>query len=386
MKMRKIISVLASLSLSASCFVALATSASAAIEGASAKATISVDATKITDYTGEYADYSWAPDMGCETYLLTFNVTDINLATTKTGMGGSKASGTSISNWTLKYTVTTAGEKDTDWMLVDKSTMGTEIMNTWVGNTHTLSYGNGSAMIYPTTGGITVTPTDKIPVYTAIAVFNPANAFTIDFSGCTVLISKFANNTYTGNQEDNVEYDQSKGTVIADSVVLPKSSGVAVTGVTLDKSALTITKGKTATLTATVAPDNATDKTVTWETSDADVATVENGTVTAKKVGTATITAKAGDKSATCTVTVTNSGVKIAENAYYVESELTGLTNDAKFVIKYGDQSKEIQQTLGQILNGAGIGSITGKLHFAIKPVTVEASELDFTKFVIETK
>ncbi len=88
---------------------------------------------------------------------------------------------------------------------------------------------------------------------------------------------------------------------------------VAVTGVTLDKTSAEMTVGGDAlTLTATVAPDNATDQTVTWTTSDASVATVANGVVTAKAAGTATITATAtngtddtsDDKTATCAVTV----------------------------------------------------------------------------------
>ena len=58
-------------------------------------------------------------------------------------------------------------------------------------------------------------------------------------------------------------------------------------------------------LTATVMPDNADDKTVLWSSSNASVATVDNnGTVTAVSKGTATITAQAGDKQATCLVTV----------------------------------------------------------------------------------
>lgn len=83
------------------------------------------------------------------------------------------------------------------------------------------------------------------------------------------------------------------------------SVGIAVTGIKLDNTSLEIRVDDTATLTATVSPDNATDKTVTWTSSDATVASVDkSGTVKAKKVGTATITATAGEKSATCAVTV----------------------------------------------------------------------------------
>ena len=79
---------------------------------------------------------------------------------------------------------------------------------------------------------------------------------------------------------------------------------VAVESVTLNKTELTLEVGGEETLTATVVPDNATDKTVTWSSDNAAVATVENGKVTAVSAGSATITATAGNKSATCTVTV----------------------------------------------------------------------------------
>ena len=77
-----------------------------------------------------------------------------------------------------------------------------------------------------------------------------------------------------------------------------------VASVILNKTTASLKAGEIVTLTATVKPDDATDKTVTWSTSDSSVATVSNGVVTAKKVGSATITAKAGDKTATCAVTV----------------------------------------------------------------------------------
>ena len=83
---------------------------------------------------------------------------------------------------------------------------------------------------------------------------------------------------------------------------------VPVSQITLNKAETSISVGNSETLTATVAPENATIKALTWASSDEDVATVApDGTVTAVKVGTATITATAADgsgKSATCTITV----------------------------------------------------------------------------------
>lgn len=81
----------------------------------------------------------------------------------------------------------------------------------------------------------------------------------------------------------------------------------AVTSVTLNRSALSLEVGKTGKLSATVLPASAADKSITWSSSKTDVASVSlDGTVTAKKAGTALITATATNgKSASCTVTVT---------------------------------------------------------------------------------
>ncbi|MBP3794002.1 MAG: Ig domain-containing protein [Ruminococcus sp.] len=107
---------------------------------------------------------------------------------------------------------------------------------------------------------------------------------------------------------------------------------VDVTGVKLDKTTVTIPYGGTETLTATVAPDGAADKTVTWSSSNTDVATVDaNGKVTAVKAGTAAITASAtngtaddttDDKKATCTVTVS----KIDPSVKTAPAAIEGLT------------------------------------------------------------
>jgi hypothetical protein len=79
---------------------------------------------------------------------------------------------------------------------------------------------------------------------------------------------------------------------------------VEVTRVTLNKTTLTLVVDSSETLTATVDPDNASDKTVTWTTSNAAKVTVTNGIVTAVAAGSAKIIATAGSKSDTCEVTV----------------------------------------------------------------------------------
>lgn len=82
------------------------------------------------------------------------------------------------------------------------------------------------------------------------------------------------------------------------------STAKPVTDISLDKETATIKVNGSVTLKATVTPSDADNPTVTWESNETDVATVADGVVTGKAEGTATITAKAGDKTATCEVTV----------------------------------------------------------------------------------
>ncbi len=85
------------------------------------------------------------------------------------------------------------------------------------------------------------------------------------------------------------------------------STTVAVTSITLDKNSLNLKEKETYTLKVTIIPSSATDKTITWSSSNTSVATIDkNGKVTGVKAGTATITAKSNNgKAATCKVTVT---------------------------------------------------------------------------------
>lgn len=82
---------------------------------------------------------------------------------------------------------------------------------------------------------------------------------------------------------------------------------IEVSSITLDPTELTLEPGNTAVLKAAVAPENADYDGIFWASDNVDVATVENGTVTAVSKGTATITATVEGKSATCKVTVKTS-------------------------------------------------------------------------------
>ena len=111
---------------------------------------------------------------------------------------------------------------------------------------------------------------------------------------------------------------------------------VAPTGVTLDKTSAELDLGDTVTFTATVAPADATNKSVSWASSDASVATVSNGKVTAKGEGKATITATTSNGiKATATVTVEAKGVKV-----------TSVTLDKSSVTLEAGQTAQVTATV----------------------------------------
>jgi len=101
-----------------------------------------------------------------------------------------------------------------------------------------------------------------------------------------------------------------------------KDKNVSVEGVTLDKTTATLTVGDTLTLTATVLPEKATNKAVSWLSSNTDVATIANGTITAKDFGLTNIivTTIDGNKKDTCVVTVGLGTVSFATDSTWTIS------------------------------------------------------------------
>ena len=140
-------------------------------------------------------------------------------------------------------------------------------------------------------------------------------------NGTTIQLNPTSGTTIQSGNDEPLVLDEENGVIIVPAggsvngtvwlaggtVAKNGTQKVNVESIALNENTLTLYTNrdpKTATLTATVSPDNATDKTVAWTSADEKVATVENGVVTAVGNGTTTITAQAGDKTAVCTVTV----------------------------------------------------------------------------------
>lgn len=158
--------------------------------------------------------------------------------------------------------------------------------------------------------------------------------------------------TAAGTSTFTVKAENTAGSDSKELTLTINPAPVLVTSVTLNTSELSLYTGQSETLIVTVAPDNATNPDVTWSSDKPEVATVENGEVTAKAAGTATITATAADgsgKSANCKVTVTQSEYSISADTTAIDfgSAYTGYTQPAAQTVTItntGNQSLTLNQ------------------------------------------
>ncbi|MDE6809929.1 MAG: Ig-like domain-containing protein [Muribaculaceae bacterium] len=136
---------------------------------------------------------------------------------------------------------------------------------------------------------------------------SPADATdpTVMWATSDETVATVTNGTVKAVGEGSATITASVGDKKAECNVTVKSSIIAVETITVAPSALVLKCGDTGQLKAEVRPDNATDKTIKWSSSDTDVATVDNnGVVTAIKPGSVNITASSGDKTASCRLIV----------------------------------------------------------------------------------
>ena len=153
---------------------------------------------------------------------------------------------------------------------------------------------------------LTVTPAEGYTI-TKCVFYDDANRTATDSEAPFVVETTEEDKTPQVNGTPILAYT-SKGIKKIDVYGYENPTTVSVTGITLSQTEAAMTVGgETLTLTATVNPNNATDQRVSWSTSDANVATVENGVVTAVAAGNATITVTTTDGyfTATCAITVT---------------------------------------------------------------------------------
>ena len=142
---------------------------------------------------------------------------------------------------------------------------------------------------------------------------------------------------------------------------------VAVKGITLNATSLSLTEGETADLIATISPKDADNKTVLWSTSNGSVASVNNGKVTAIKAGLATITAKSDDGgyTASCSLTVSPATIEVTSISLS-KIELSLEEDESETLIATITPDNATDKTVawsssdGSIVSVSGTGIVTG--------------------------
>ena len=135
-----------------------------------------------------------------------------------------------------------------------------------------------------------------------------------------LMLSLFEGAAYA-NENMTAKYNELK-TLWGDIEVIP------VEGFSLDNSEISVNVNESVLLTATIKPDNATDKTITWSCNPEGYVTIKNDVVTGEKAGSCKITAKCGEFESTCDCTVVETATKL----YELESAVTFTPSEKKVV------------------------------------------------------
>ena len=249
-----------------------------------------------------------------------------------------------ITEKTVTFTVT---EKDPDPILATSVKLDKRTLDLTVGGSDTLT-----ATVLPADAAdkdVTWVSSDPDVATVANGVVTAVNA-----GKATITVSVKANPALTDTCEVTV-----------------KDQVIAVTGVTLTPDKATLNVGETQELTAVVAPSNATNKTVTWASSDPAVATVKDGVVTAVGKGTATITVTTedGNHTAACTITVklpvskvtlneTSTALVVGSTKQLIATVEPANADDSTVTWKSGDTNVTTVDQNGNV-TAVGVGSTT---------------------------
>ena len=245
--------------------------------------------------------------------------------------GGNTFTVSSSTKTIIKIELTFGSGEDSNTITTDKTTYSN---GTWTGSASSVTFTIGGSsghrrissikVTYEDSGGSQEPKVNSISIPSTLSLDLNGNASytfspTIDADeGADTTVTWESSNTSvaqitSGGQVTALSTGQTTITATCGdktaqcTVTVVDTTPISVTGVSLNKSATSISVGSTETLTATITPSNATNKNVTWTSSSTNVATVSNGTVTAVAVGTTVITVRTADGgyTDTCTVTVT---------------------------------------------------------------------------------
>lgn len=233
---------------------------------------------------------------------------------------------------------------------------------------------------------------------TITATVSPANASdkTITWSSSDTEVATVSDGTITAVATGTATITAQCGSVTAECVVTV--SPVEATSIELSNTTVDLHIGETFGLTATVYPDDTTDKTIIWTSSNTSVATVSDGTITAVSVGTATITAVCGDVSAECVVTVNPIAVTSIQLSTRSSTISVGETVTLSATVLPSDATnKNVEWTssnasIAGVNNGtvtayqtgiaeitARIGDISDKCTITVLPTSISFSQNSFT-------
>ena len=167
--------------------------------------------------------------------------------------------------------------------------------------------------------------------------------------------------TAKGVGKANVIVSTTDGKKKVSTEVVVKEKSIAVTDVSLNKNKINMTKGKTESLSVTVLPSNATNKNITWVSSDKNIVTVSNGVVTAESNGAAIVTAKSNNgKSVDCLVVVGKPTLSISKTEMTIIDEKSRkLTTSLSFGLI--DQSVTWTSSDTSVAKVDSNGNVTGK-------------------------
>ena len=260
----------------------------------------------------------------------------------------------------------------------------------------TLSSCNKEPKITPVTG-ITVNPTSLSLIEgesaNLIATISPkaadnqtviwlsSNGNVASVSDGKVTAIKAGESTITAKSDD--------GGYTATCSVTVTPATIEVVSISLSSNNLALIEGDSETLTATVSPEDATEKTVKWSSSDDSIVSVSNGKVTAKKAGTANILAQAGGKSASCSVTVSKrvipvESISISSNHNRLKKGETCKTDVTVLPENANDYSIRFSSSNPNVATVSEDGTITGVASGRAN-ITVEAggktTEMEITIF-----